>query len=125
MKHILSAIMLCGIVLMGACGMPDVEVEVTADKTAYTVGDVVEFNVTTTEPYDCGSWNIRKADGSSIYGETGHEASAAFTISYTTTEAGEFAFEYNAGYECDENGVPLGEFDKDIFVGQLNFSVSE
>ncbi|MFY0673410.1 MAG: hypothetical protein JXQ87_08390 [Bacteroidia bacterium] len=113
------------IVLSGACEMPDIEVAFTTDAQSYTVGDMVEFDVTITELYDCGLWNIRKPNGFSIYGEKGHEASAAFTTSNTTAEAVEFTFGYNAGYDCDANGEPLGESEKDIFVGQIDFTVGK
>ena len=43
MKYIFNVLMLAGIVLLGACGMPDVEVNVSTEKETYSVGDEIKI----------------------------------------------------------------------------------
>jgi len=119
--------MLCGIVLLGACGgNEELSVDVTADKTTLAVGETIEFTISVSSgDYDCGNWRITKPDGASIAGETGITASMSHTFSYTATEAGSFTFEYEAGYECDENRVAVGELNKDIYRASIDFTVTE
>ena len=127
MKYLLSSLMLAGIVLLGACGgNEELTVDVVSDKTTLAVGETIEFTIAVSSgDYDCGNWNVRKPDGASIAGETGITASTSHTFSYTATEAGSFTFEYDAGYDCDENRVALGEIGKDIFRGTVDFTVTE
>ncbi|MGB0431220.1 MAG: hypothetical protein ACPGLV_12160 [Bacteroidia bacterium] len=125
MKSILNLIVLSGIVLLGACGMPDVEVSIAMDKDTYTMGETVTFEVNTTEPYDCGNWKIENASGSIVYSENGVDPSASSNISYTPTEAGEYRFTYFAAYECDGSGVVVGEYGKDYFDDSVPFTVTE
>lgn len=92
MKHILSAIMLCGIVLLGACSNYDIigEVTLTANTEVAKVGEKISFSVVcSSENYGCAKAEvIDDTSGDVLFEDDSITPTASYSFDYTPNAAG-------------------------------------